>query len=148
MITLVIVGVASGLVTSFAAFTLLGGVILSSLGLPADALRWVGIVTLGIVGLGLAVPAVGHILERPFQNTRIPTLSRDGNGFVMGLALGLVFVPCAGPTFMRDKSGDIMAPSAADCSRIAAFSVTVEPHGGSACTDRQSDRLNRPLGAS
>lgn len=27
--------------------------------------------------------------------------------------------------------GDIMALSAANCSRIAAFSVTVEPHGGS-----------------
>jgi cytochrome c biogenesis protein CcdA/thiol-disulfide isomerase/thioredoxin len=89
--------VVGGLVTSFAVFTLLGGVILSSLGLPADVLRWAGIVTLAVVGLGLAVPAVGHILERPFQNTRIPTLSRDGNGFVMGLALGLVFVPCAGP---------------------------------------------------
>ena len=89
--------VVGGLVTSFAVFTLLGGILLSSLGLPADVLRWVGIVTLAIVGLGLAVPAVGHILERPFQNTRIPTLSRDGNGFVMGLALGLVFVPCAGP---------------------------------------------------
>jgi len=89
--------VVAGLVTSFAVFTLLGGVILSSLGLPDDLLRWVGIVTLAIVGLGLAIPAVGHILERPFQNTRIPKLSRDGNGFVMGLALGLVFVPCAGP---------------------------------------------------
>ena len=37
----------------------------------------------------------------------------------------------AGPTFMPDKSGDIMALSSADCSHIAAFSVTVEPHGGS-----------------
>ena len=89
--------VVGGLVTSFAVFTLLGGILLSSLGLPADVLRWVGIVTLAVVGLGLAVPAVGHILERPFQNTRMPQLSRDGNGFVMGLALGLVFVPCAGP---------------------------------------------------
>ena len=89
--------VVGGLVTSFAVFTLLGGVLLSSLGLPQDVLRWAGIVTLAIVGLGLAIPAVGHILERPFQNTRMPTLSRDGNGFVMGLALGLVFVPCAGP---------------------------------------------------
>lgn len=89
--------VVGGLVTSFAVFTLLGGVLLSSLGLPDDVLRWVGIATLGIVGLGLAVPAVGHILERPFQNARMPRLSRDGNGFVMGLALGLVFVPCAGP---------------------------------------------------
>ncbi|MDN4473500.1 cytochrome c biogenesis protein CcdA [Demequina zhanjiangensis] len=89
--------VVAGLVTSFAVFTLIGGILLSSLGLPDDLLRWIGIVVLAIVGLGLAVPAVGHVLERPFQNTRIPQLSRDGNGYVMGLALGLVFVPCAGP---------------------------------------------------
>lgn len=89
--------VVAGLVTSFAVFTLLGGVIISALGLPDDILRWAGILTIAVVGLGLAVPAVGHILERPFQNTRIPQLKRDGNGFVMGLALGLVFVPCAGP---------------------------------------------------
>ena len=89
--------VVGGLVTSFAVFTLVGGILLSSLGLPDDLLRWAGIITLVIVGLGLAIPAVGHLLERPFQNTRVPHLRRDGNGFVMGLALGLVFVPCAGP---------------------------------------------------
>lgn len=91
---LVVVG---GLVTSFAVFTILGGILLSSLGLPDDLLRWAGIVTLSIVGVGLAIPAVGHLLERPFQNTKLPQLNRGGNGFVMGLALGLVFVPCAGP---------------------------------------------------
>ena len=37
----------------------------------------------------------------------------------------------AGPTFMPDKSGDIMALSDAECAKIAAFEVTVEPHGGS-----------------
>ncbi|WP_296667573.1 cytochrome c biogenesis protein DipZ [Demequina sp.] len=89
--------VVAGLTTSFAVFTLLGGVLLSSLGLPDDLLRWIGIVVLAIVGLGLMIPAIGHLLERPFQNTRLPQLKRDGNGFVMGLALGLVFVPCAGP---------------------------------------------------
>jgi cytochrome c biogenesis protein CcdA/thiol-disulfide isomerase/thioredoxin len=89
--------VVGGLVVSFAVFTLIGGILISSLGLPDDVLRWAGIITLAIVGLGLAVPAVGHILERPFVNTKIPQLNREGNGFVMGLALGLVFVPCAGP---------------------------------------------------
>lgn len=89
--------VVGGLVTSFAVFTLLGGVLLTSLGLPDDLLRWVGIGTLALVGIGLAVPAVGHLLERPFMNTRMPQLKRDGNGFLMGVALGLVFVPCAGP---------------------------------------------------
>ena len=89
--------VVGGLVTSFAFFTLLGGIIIAAIGLPDDFLRWTGIVILALVGLGLAVPAVGHLLERPFINTKIPTLNRDGNGFIMGLALGLVFVPCAGP---------------------------------------------------
>jgi cytochrome c biogenesis protein CcdA/thiol-disulfide isomerase/thioredoxin len=89
--------VVAGLVTSFAVVTVLGGAVIGALNLPDDILRWAGIVTLLVVGLGLAVPAVGHVLERPFQNTRIPQLNRDGNGFVMGLALGLVFVPCAGP---------------------------------------------------
>jgi len=37
----------------------------------------------------------------------------------------------AGPTFMPDKSGDIMALSDADCAKITAFEVTVEPQGGS-----------------
>lgn len=91
---LVVVG---GLVTSFAVFTLIGGALISALHLPDDFLRLAGIVMLLVVGLGLAVPAVGHLLERPFVNTRLPQLNRDGNGSVMGLALGLVFVPCAGP---------------------------------------------------
>ena len=50
--------VVGGLVTSFAVFTLLGGILISSLGLPDDVLRWAGIITLAVVGLGLAVPAV------------------------------------------------------------------------------------------
>ncbi len=89
--------VVLGLVTSFAFFTLLGGLLLSSLGLPDDLLRWAGIIILAIVGLGLAIPPLGELLQRPFERIRPIQMDRDGNGFVMGLALGLVFVPCAGP---------------------------------------------------
>ena len=89
--------VVAGLVTSFAIFTLLGGAILGALHLPQDALRWAGIVVLVVVGVGLLVPAVGHIIEKPFQSSKMPQLNRGGSGFVMGLALGLIFVPCAGP---------------------------------------------------
>ncbi|WP_062385018.1 cytochrome c biogenesis protein DipZ [Demequina iriomotensis] len=89
--------VVAGLVLSFAFFTLLGGILLSSLGLPDDLLRWVGIVVLAIVGLGLLIPQVGELLQRPFERVRPLRMDREGNGFVMGLALGLVFVPCAGP---------------------------------------------------
>jgi cytochrome c biogenesis protein CcdA/thiol-disulfide isomerase/thioredoxin len=89
--------VIAGLVTSFAVFTLLGGSLLGALDVRQDVLRWAGVVVLVVVGLGLLVPAVGHALERPFQSARLPRLNRLGSGFVMGLALGLVFVPCAGP---------------------------------------------------
>lgn len=37
----------------------------------------------------------------------------------------------AGPTFMPDKGGDVMALADTDVSHIAAFSVTQEPRGGS-----------------
>ncbi|WP_062377114.1 cytochrome c biogenesis protein DipZ [Demequina pelophila] len=89
--------VVAGLVTSFAFFTLLGGIILSSLGLPDDLLRWTGIVLLAVVGIGLMIPKLGELLQRPFERVRPLQMDRQGNGFVMGLALGLVFVPCAGP---------------------------------------------------
>ncbi|WP_297083360.1 cytochrome c biogenesis protein CcdA [uncultured Demequina sp.] len=89
--------VVAGLVTSFAFFTLLGGLLLSALGLPDDLLRWIGIGVLALVGLGLAIPPLGELLQRPFERIAPPQLNRDGNGFVMGMALGLVFVPCAGP---------------------------------------------------
>jgi cytochrome c biogenesis protein CcdA/thiol-disulfide isomerase/thioredoxin len=89
--------VVGGLVVSFGTFTLLGGALLSLLNLPADLLRWLGIATLAVVGLGLLWPRWGHVLEAPFLRTRIPRLNRDGSGFVLGLGMGLVFVPCAGP---------------------------------------------------
>ena len=89
--------VVAGLVSSFAAFTLIGGSLLGALHLPQDALRWAGIIVLATVGLGLLLPAIGHVLERPFQSSRLPKLGQGGSGFVTGAALGLVFVPCAGP---------------------------------------------------
>ncbi len=89
--------VVAGLITSFAVFTLVGVSLLSALHLRQDVLRWTGIVVLIIVGLGLLIPGIGHIIERPFQSTRLPRLKQGGSGFVTGLALGLVFVPCAGP---------------------------------------------------
>ncbi len=89
--------VVGGLVLSFGAATLLGGALLSALGLPLDLLRWVGIATLALLGLALLWPRLGDLLEAPFRRVRGPRLERDGNALVLGLGLGLVFVPCAGP---------------------------------------------------
>ena len=48
--------VVGGLVLSFSLLTLTGSWLLSALGLPQDALRWIGLLILGVVGLGLIVP--------------------------------------------------------------------------------------------
>jgi cytochrome c biogenesis protein CcdA/thiol-disulfide isomerase/thioredoxin len=89
--------VVGGLVTSFGVFTLVGGALLSLLHLPQDLLRWLGIVVLAVVGLGMLWPALGHALERPFARLPVPRLNRNGSPFLLGAAFGLVFVPCAGP---------------------------------------------------
>jgi cytochrome c biogenesis protein CcdA/thiol-disulfide isomerase/thioredoxin len=86
-----------GLTLSFAVFTLFGSLILASLHLPDDAIRWAGLTLLVLVGLGLLVPSLGHLLERPFYRFPQRVSGTGGNGFVLGIALGAVFVPCAGP---------------------------------------------------
>src|SRR5689334_18818390 len=62
--------IIAGLVTGFSFFTLLGTTLLGLLGLPDDFLRWVGVTLLALVGIGMLVPAFGHLLERPFY--RLP----------------------------------------------------------------------------
>ncbi len=76
--------------------TLVASLLLSLLGLPQDVLRWAGIIVLSLIGIGLIVPAFQHLLEKPFQ--KIPSLQTGKlQGFPLGLALGAVYVPCAGP---------------------------------------------------
>ena len=89
--------VVGGLTLSFAVFTLFGTIILASLHLPDDAIRWLGLGLLVLVGLGLLVPPLGHLIERPFYRFPQRVSGTGRNGFVLGIALGAVFVPCAGP---------------------------------------------------
>lgn len=91
------VAVVGGMVLAFGVATLLGAAALGALGLPQDALRWAGIAVLTVVGLGLLWPRLGHLVEAPFARVRPLRMDRDGNPFVLGLGMGLVFVPCAGP---------------------------------------------------
>ena len=86
-----------GLVLSFSVFTLVGSLLLSLLHLPQDALRWAGLAVLVVIGVGLIVPRVQHLLEKPFSWIPQRAVSTDRGGFVLGLALGAVYVPCAGP---------------------------------------------------
>jgi len=89
--------VVAGLVISFSVVTLVGSSLLSAIGLPQDFLTDAGLVVLGIVAAGLIVPPLGHLLERPYA--RIAQRQPNGNagGLVLGLGLGVLFIPCAGP---------------------------------------------------
>jgi len=86
-----------GLIVSFSAFTLFGVWLLRLLGLPEDFLRDVAIGLLFLVAATLLWPRLEEIVQRPLLRlTRRPG-GELGGGFVLGAALGLVFVPCAGP---------------------------------------------------
>ncbi|MBD7956324.1 cytochrome c biogenesis protein DipZ [Microbacterium sp. Sa4CUA7] len=89
--------VIAGLVTSFTLVTLAGSLLLGALNLPQDVIRWVGIAVLVAIAVGLLVPRFEQLLEKPFQWLPRREVANRGSGFAVGLALGAVFVPCAGP---------------------------------------------------
>ncbi|KAA1251647.1 cytochrome c biogenesis protein DipZ [Mycobacterium simiae] len=89
--------VIGGLVLSFSLVTLLGSALLSLLHLPPDAIRWVALLALAAIGLGLIFPKFEQLLERPFSRIPQKQVGSRGNGFGLGLALGVLYVPCAGP---------------------------------------------------
>ena len=60
----------AGLVLSFSVVTLAGSALLSLLHLPQDAIRWVALVALVAIGLGLIFPQFEALLEKPFS--RLP----------------------------------------------------------------------------
>ena len=89
--------VIAGLVLSFSFIVLAGSTALSLLHLPQDFLRDAGIVVLIVVGLGYLIPSLGTLLERPFARLGTRRPGTGAGGFVLGLALGVLYVPCAGP---------------------------------------------------
>jgi cytochrome c biogenesis protein CcdA/thiol-disulfide isomerase/thioredoxin len=89
--------VVSGLALSFSIFTLLGTLILRALPLSDDIIRWAGLVVLLLLGLGMVIPRVESLLEKPFSRIPQRRVGTSRGSFVLGLALGAVYVPCAGP---------------------------------------------------
>ncbi|MEY8018224.1 cytochrome c biogenesis protein DipZ [Mycobacterium servetii] len=89
--------VIAGLVCSFGAVTLAGSALLSALHLPQDAIRWAALVILTLIGLGLIFPPLQQLIERPFARLPQPRFASRRSGFGLGLTLGALYVPCAGP---------------------------------------------------
>jgi cytochrome c biogenesis protein CcdA/thiol-disulfide isomerase/thioredoxin len=89
--------IVTGLVASFTVFTLFAGWLLDQLGLPQDLLRNAAIVLLFALAATLLIPRAALLLERPLAAFSRFRPTGIGGGFFLGAALGLVFVPCAGP---------------------------------------------------
>jgi cytochrome c biogenesis protein CcdA/thiol-disulfide isomerase/thioredoxin len=89
--------VIGGLVLSFSVVTLVGSALLSLLHLPQDAIRWVALVALTAIGVGLIFPKFEALLEKPFSRLPQKQFGSGSSGFGLGLALGVLYVPCAGP---------------------------------------------------
>jgi cytochrome c biogenesis protein CcdA/thiol-disulfide isomerase/thioredoxin len=89
--------IVAGLVLSFSLFTLLGSILISALGLPDNILRVIGLTLLVLIGVGLIFPRLESWLERPFARLPQRQMGTGSGPFVLGLGLGLLYVPCAGP---------------------------------------------------
>jgi cytochrome c biogenesis protein CcdA/thiol-disulfide isomerase/thioredoxin len=89
--------IIAGLVVSFSVSVLFASSLLGFLHLPQDLLFWLGVALLGLLSVGLLIPKLGEVIERPFARLGASRYANQGGGFVLGLSLGLVFVPCAGP---------------------------------------------------
>jgi cytochrome c biogenesis protein CcdA/thiol-disulfide isomerase/thioredoxin len=97
-------GVVAGLIVSFAVATLAVTALVAQFHLPADALRDAGIVIIGLAGISLLVPEALRRLELALERVAqlgasIQKEPRPGftGGFLLGIGLGLIWTPCAGP---------------------------------------------------
>src|SRR5256885_10816642 len=95
-------GIVTGLTLSFTFATVALVYVIDALGLPDDLLRMVAIVVLLLFGATLLVPSAAAHVEGWL--TRIAPSARRANphggfwsGLLVGLSLGLVYAPCAGP---------------------------------------------------
>ena len=83
--------------------------VIDALGLPDDLVRTLAIVVLLGFGLALLIPPLGARLEAALSRL-VPAAARRpagsgegfGSGLVLGLSLGLVYAPCAGPILAGD----------------------------------------------
>lgn len=97
--------IIAGFVSSFTAFALLSRQLLSLTGLPVDILQKAAFGLLALLGLVMIIPHFEDYFARWTQQLagKAETLSRrwEANnlwsGFVVGILIGLVWTPCAGP---------------------------------------------------
>jgi cytochrome c biogenesis protein CcdA/thiol-disulfide isomerase/thioredoxin len=110
-------GIVAGLTVTFTV-TIVGiARVVDGVGLGADPLRYLAVVTLAIFGAVLLVPTVAQRIEARLSRVAALGPRGRGDGFMSGLvvggALGFVYTPCAGPILAA-----VISVSAATSSTI------------------------------
>ena len=90
------VAIVAGIVVAFTTSLLALAWLLRTLGLPQDLLRNIAIGLLFVVAAMLIFPQFAVLIERPLSRLSRRPAGDLGGGFLLGLSLGLVFVPCGG----------------------------------------------------
>lgn len=113
-------GVVAGFVVTLVLFTLALTTAFEAIGLSASGQRNLGVALLLAFALTMIVPAFGDRLSRALAPlTRLGArLPKRGDGFTggvaMGLGLGLVWAPCAGPVFSAVAAANASGTAGAD----------------------------------
>jgi cytochrome c biogenesis protein CcdA/thiol-disulfide isomerase/thioredoxin len=124
-------GVVTGLALSFAFATVALVYLIDALGLPGDLLRNLAIAVLLGFGITLLIPAVSARVEAWISRV-VPTPSAGGgegfgSGLLVGLSLGFVYAPCAGPIL-----AGVITVSASQSFTAGRFAVALAYALGSA----------------
>jgi cytochrome c biogenesis protein CcdA/thiol-disulfide isomerase/thioredoxin len=95
-------GVVTGLVLSFTFAIVALVYVIDAFGLPGDLLRKIAIVVLLGFGISLLIPSLAARMEAWISRmVQAPQGGKRGDGFgsgvLVGLSLGVVYAPCAGP---------------------------------------------------
>jgi cytochrome c biogenesis protein CcdA/thiol-disulfide isomerase/thioredoxin len=97
------IGIVIGFILSFTILTLTLSAIVHATGLSANALRYVAVAVIGLFGLSMLLPQTQEFIERAFSGlsgalpASISTKNGLLGGILIGLSLGIVWTPCAGP---------------------------------------------------
>lgn len=97
-------GITLGVVLSFGVLTLTISTLISFIPFDPNVLRLLAVLVIGVMGASLLIPSFGKIIEGYIS--KVSSLSGNKihpkdtgfrGGLVTGLALGIVWSPCAGP---------------------------------------------------
>jgi cytochrome c biogenesis protein CcdA len=139
--------IVAGFVLSFSAFALALGAVSSAAQLAQETLRNVAIVLLGVSGLLRIWPRPWDFLVervRPlWARLRGDAVPKPSGAFVLGLSLGAVWTPCAGPVLASILALVVQAHDPSRAVRLvglyalgAALPMLALIHGGQAIVQR------------